>query len=80
MEPVQPDTENQKLLRDFKLPSFAIFFIKQRVDRITIDDPQYVELITACYGFLVGYVRENLTNQGQLYEDLDSIMRDSDKY
>ena len=80
MDPVQPDTENQKLFRDFKLSEQALFFIKQRVDRVTISDPKYIELITACYGFLVGYVRENLPNQIELYEDLDCIMRDSDKY
>ena len=39
-----------------------------------------MELISSCYAFLVGYVRENLANQIQLYEDLDQIMRDSDKY
>lgn len=80
MEPVQPDTENQKLFRDFKLAQLALFFIKQRADRVTINNPTYIELITSCYGFLVGYARENGQNQIELYEDLDSIMRDSDKY
>ena len=50
------------------------------MDRVTINNSNYVELITSCYGFLVGYVRSNTTNQVELYEDLDVIMRDSDKY
>ena len=80
LDPIQPDAENQKLFRDFNLAQMCLFFINQRVDRVTINDPIYVELITCCYGFLVGYVRENLINQIELYEDLASIMRDSDKY
>ena len=55
-------SENQKLLRDFKLAQIAMFFIKQRVDRVTINDQHYIDLMQACYAFLVGYVRENLEN------------------
>ena len=62
IEPIQPDGENQKLLRDFKLAQIAMFFIKQRVDRVTINDQHYIDLMQACYAFLVGYVRENLEN------------------
>lgn len=80
IDPVTPDTENQRLIYDFNIASIALYFIKQKVDRITINNQRYIDLISACYGFLVGYVRDNLTNQIQLYEDLDSIMRDSDKY
>lgn len=47
---------------------------------MTINDVNYIDLITSCYSFLVGFVRDNQTNQGELYEDLDTIMRDCDKY
>jgi hypothetical protein len=57
MDPITPDAENQKLMNDFKIANIALFWIKQRVDRLTMSNPFYNDLIAACYSFLVGYVR-----------------------
>ena len=67
-------------MKDFKISQIALYFINCRVERMTLNNEAYLELINACYTFLVGYVRENPQNQLELYEDLDTIMRDSDKY
>ena len=57
MDQFTPDAENQKLMSDFKVANIALFWIKQRVDRITMSNPFYNDLIAACYSFLVGYAR-----------------------
>jgi len=33
--------ENQRLLRNFEIENLAMFFIKFRVDRACVNDPQY---------------------------------------
>jgi hypothetical protein len=52
--------ENQRLLGNFEIENLAMFFIKFRVDRSCVNDPQYQQLIYQCYSFLVAYVRHNL--------------------
>ena len=72
--------ESQRLMRDFNIGDFALFFIKQRVDRQTNYNPDYIAMIKQCYWFLTAYARENLQNQLRVYDDLDYFMRDFDKY
>lgn len=52
--------ENQRLLGSFGIENLAMFFIKYRVDRNSVNDPVYQQLIHQCYHFLVMYVRDNL--------------------
>jgi hypothetical protein len=52
--------ENQRLLGSFGIENLAMFFIKYRVDRNSINDPFYQQLIHQCYNFLVFYVKGNI--------------------
>ena len=45
----QMNKENQRLLASFGIENFAIFFIKYRVDRNSVNDPFYQQLIHQCY-------------------------------
>lgn len=56
-----------------------MFFIKYRVDRNSVNDPVYQQLIHQCYHFLVMYVRDNLQNQIKVHDNLEIFLRDIDK-
>lgn len=75
-----PNPENQRLLQAFDFFSMALSIIKHRVDRSTSQNEQYLELIRACYRFLVAYVRNNFHNQLKVYDDVDVFLRDIDRY
>ena len=60
--------ENQRLLGSFGIENLAMFFIKYRVDRNSVNDPVYQQLIHQCYHFLVMYVRDNLQNQIKVHD------------
>ena len=80
MPEIKVNKESQRLMRDFNIGDFALFFIKQRVDRQTNYNEDYTAMIKQCYWFLTAFVRENLQNQLRVYDDLDYFMRDFDKY
>jgi len=71
--------ENQRLLGSFGIENLAMFFIKYRVDRNSVNDPVYQQLIHQCYHFLVMYVRDNLQNQIKVHDNLEIFLRDIDK-
>ena len=71
--------ENQRLLGNFEIENLAMFFIKFRVDRSCVNDPQYQQLIYQCYSFLVAYVRHNLANQLKVHDNIEIFLRDIDK-
>jgi hypothetical protein len=54
--------ENQRLLGSFGIENLSMFFIKYRVDRNSINDPFYQQLIHQCYNFLVMYCKDNIQN------------------
>jgi hypothetical protein len=53
------NTENQRLLGNFHIENLAMFFLKYRVERNSVNDPFYQKLIHECYTFLMNYVRQN---------------------
>lgn len=71
--------ENQRLMSNFGIESLAMFFIKYRVDRNSVNDPFYQQLIYQCYSFLVMYVKDNLQNQIKVHDNLEVFLRDIDK-
>lgn len=71
--------ENQRLLGSFGIENLAMHFIKYRVDRNSVNDPVYQQLIHQCYHFLVMYVRDNLQNQIKVHDNLEIFLRDIDK-
>jgi hypothetical protein len=71
--------ENQRLLGSFNIENMALFFIKYRVDRNSINDPAYAQLIRSCYQFLVMYVKSNLTNQIKVHNNIEVYLREIDK-
>ena len=73
------NTENQRLLSSFGIENLAMFFIKYRVDKSSVNDPFYQQLIYQCYNFLVSYVKGNLQNQIKVHDNLDVFLRDIDK-
>jgi hypothetical protein len=74
-----PNKENQRLLGSFGIENLAMFFIKYRVDRNSINDPFYQQLIHQCYNFLVMYVKGNIQNQIKVHDNLEIFLRDIDK-
>lgn len=71
--------ENQRLMANFGIEALAMFFIKYRVDRNSVNDPFYQQLIHQCYNFLVAYVKDNLQNQIKVHDHLEIFLRDIDK-
>ena len=71
--------ENQRILGSFGIEKMAMFFIKYRVDRNSINDENYQKLIHQCYNFLVNYVKNNFENQIKVHDNLEIFLRDIDK-
>jgi hypothetical protein len=71
--------ENQRLLGSFQIENMAMFFIKYRVERNSINDPYYQKLIESCYRFLIAFVKDNLQNQILVHNNIEIFLRDIDK-
>lgn len=56
-----------------------MFFIKYRVERNSVNDPFYQQLIQQCYIFLINYIRQNFQNQVKVHDNLEIFLRDIDK-
>lgn len=44
-----------------------------------INDPWYKKLLSACYTFLIAYVKNNLQNQIKVHNNIETFIREIDK-
>lgn len=72
--------ENQKLMLNFGMYEFALYFIKFRTEDKIAATNEHQSMLKQCYRFLVRFVRGNRHNQGKLRDHLDAFLKDIDKH
>jgi hypothetical protein len=72
--------ENQRLMLNFGMYDFALYFIKYRTeDKYTLGK-EHQAMVKQCYRFLIRFVRGNRHSQGKLRDHLDAFLKDIEKY
>ncbi len=72
--------ENQRLMLNFGMYEFALYFIKYRTEDKVALTQEHQNMVKQCYRFLIRFVRGNRHSQSKLRDHLDAFLKDIEKY